>query len=101
VAPRALPGNVPIWHIYAVRVPAAVRDGVMRAMHAAGIGVGLHYPVPIHLQGAFAYLGHGAGDFPVAERLSRELISLPMYPELTAAQQAQVVDELKKAMRAS
>jgi dTDP-4-amino-4,6-dideoxygalactose transaminase len=101
VVPRALPGNVHNWHIYAIRVPAKVRDGVMKALHADGIGAGLHYPVPIHLQGAFAHLGHKAGDFPVAERLASEMISLPMFPELTAAQQEQVVDALKKAMRAA
>ncbi len=96
--PRAAPGNEHIWHLYAIRVPAKVRDAVMKSMQAAGIGVGLHYPVPIHLQGAFASLSHRAGDFPVAERLAGEMISLPMYPELTQAQQEEVVGALKKAM---
>lgn len=86
------------WHLYVVRVPAKVRDRVMQTMKAEGVGVGLHYPVPIHLQGAFAHLGHRAGDFPVAERLASEMISLPLFPELTAAQ-LRVVEALKKALR--
>jgi dTDP-4-amino-4,6-dideoxygalactose transaminase len=99
--PRALPGNEHVWHIYAIRVPAKVRDQVLHSMHEAGIGVGLHYPTPIHLQGAFKHLGHRAGDFPVAERLATEMISLPMYPELSADQQAQVVTALFAALRAA
>lgn len=98
VRPRVLEGNEHVFHLYAVRVPAKQRDRVVRAMQAAGIGVGMHYPVPIHLQGAFRHLGHRAGDFPVAERLAGELLSLPMFPELTPSQQAQVVDALKTAM---
>jgi dTDP-4-amino-4,6-dideoxygalactose transaminase len=100
-APRTLEGNEHVWHIYAVRVPASLRDRVLQRLHDAGIGAGLHYPTPIHLQGAFAHLGHSPGDFPVAERLASEMISLPMYPELDAAAQAQVVDELNKALRAA
>lgn len=97
--PRALPGNDHVWHIYAIRVPAKVRDQVLHAMHEKGIGVGLHYPTPIHLQGAFKHLGHREGDFPVAERLAKEMISLPMYPELSADQQTQVVSALTAALR--
>lgn len=100
VLPAAVAGNEHIWHLYAVRVPAARRDAVMKAMQAAGIGVGLHYPVPIHLQGAFKQLGHKAGDFPKAERIAAEMISLPLYPELSSAQQEQVVDALVKALKA-
>jgi dTDP-4-amino-4,6-dideoxygalactose transaminase len=92
------PGQRHVFHLYVIRVPAEVRDRVVASMQHAGIGVGLHYPVPIHLQGAFATLGHHAGDFPVAERLAREMISLPMYPELTADQQGQVIAALGRAM---
>jgi dTDP-4-amino-4,6-dideoxygalactose transaminase len=96
--PRVAAGNEHIWHIYAVRVPGALRDAVMKSMQAAGIGVGVHYPVPIHLQGAYAKHGHRAGDFPRAEAQAAEMISLPMYPELTADQQTQVAEALKKAL---
>ncbi len=98
---RALPvlaGNRHVFHLYVIRVPSAVRDAVVTSLQRAGVGVGLHYPVPIHLQGAFAALGHRVGDFPVAERLAGEMISLPMYPELTADQQAQVIAALRRAM---
>ncbi len=96
--PKVAPGNEHIWHIYAVRVPGTVRDAVMKSMQAVGIGVGVHYPVPIHLQGAYAALGHKAGDFPRAEAQAAEMISLPMYPEISADQQAQVADALKRAL---
>ena len=96
--PRVVAGNEHIWHLYAVRVPAAVRDTVLKSMQAAGIGVGVHYPVPIHLQGAYAAAGHRPGDFPRAEAQASEMISLPMYPEISADQQAQVADALKRAL---
>ena len=63
-----------------------------------GIGAGIHYPVPIHLQGAFAHLGHRVGDFPNAEAAADEMISLPMFPGITDAQQERVVDVLRSAL---
>ena len=63
-----------------------------------GIGAGVHYPKPLHLQGAFSTLGHRAGDFPVAERAAAEILSLPLYPEITVQQQERVVDALRKAL---
>lgn len=96
VLPATLAGNEHIWHLYAVRVPR--RDATLKALNAAGIGAGIHYPVPPHLQGAFKHLGHQAGDFPVAEKAANELLSLPMYAEITAAQQERVVAELFKAL---
>jgi len=96
--PRTLEGNVHAWHLYPVRVPAPVRDRVLAALQAQGVGAAVHYPVPIHLQGAFRHLGHRPGDFPVAEAQARELLSLPLYPELTLAQQERVVAALEKAL---
>jgi dTDP-4-amino-4,6-dideoxygalactose transaminase len=58
----------------------------------------VHYPVPIHLQGAFAHLGHRQGAFPATEAAAREILSLPLYPEITADQQEQVVDRLRGAL---
>lgn len=95
--PVTLPGNEHVFHLYVVRVPR--RDEVLRRLHEAGIGAGVHYPVPIHLQPAFAPLGHRPGDFPVAEAAAGEILSLPMYPEITPAQQERVVDEVRKALR--
>jgi dTDP-4-amino-4,6-dideoxygalactose transaminase len=67
---------------------------VLKELHAAGIGAGIHYPVPVHLTNAFAGLGHAPGAFPVAERTARELLSLPLFPEITPEQQERVVSVL-------
>jgi dTDP-4-amino-4,6-dideoxygalactose transaminase len=94
--PRTGPGNEHVFHLYVVRVPD--RDGVLRKLNADGIGAQIHYPVPIHLQGAFRHLGQGPGSFPVAEQAAREILSLPIYPEITADQQARVVESLRRAL---
>jgi dTDP-4-amino-4,6-dideoxygalactose transaminase len=96
--PVTLAGNEHAWHLYVIRVPR--RDDVLKRLNDAGIGAGIHYPVPIHLQGAFKHLGHGKGDFPVAEKAAAEILTLPVYPGITALQQARVVDELGRALRA-
>jgi dTDP-4-amino-4,6-dideoxygalactose transaminase len=94
--PATLDGNEHIWHLYVVRVPD--RDIVLERLHAAGIGAGVHYPVPVHLQGAFASLGHSKGAFPVTETAASEILSLPLYPEITAEQQERVADALRAAL---
>jgi len=96
VLPRTLDGNEHVWHLYVVRVPD--RDRVLKELHAAGIGAGIHYPVPIHLTTAFAEPGCASGAFPVAERTARELLSLPLFPEITAAQQERVISVLISAL---
>ncbi|MDQ6622591.1 MAG: DegT/DnrJ/EryC1/StrS family aminotransferase, partial [Verrucomicrobiota bacterium] len=70
--------------IYAIRT--AARDELMRRLEEQGIGCGVHYPIPVHLQEAYASLGCAKGSFPVSETTSDEFVSLPMFPELTAAQ---------------
>ncbi len=72
------------WHLYTVRHPR--RDELKAHLDANGIGNAVHYPMPLHLQKAYANLGHKPGDFAVAEKASREVLSLPMYAELTEAQ---------------
>ena len=74
------------------------RDQVLAKLGAAGIGAGVHYPVPLHLQGAFAFLGHTRGDFPIAERAAAETLSLPLFPHITPDQQAAVADALRSAL---
>jgi dTDP-4-amino-4,6-dideoxygalactose transaminase len=91
-----LDGNVHVWHLYVVRVPN--RDAVLEALQAAGIGAAIHYPVPVHLHPAFSFLGHGAGSFPVAERQAEEILTLPLYPGITEAQQERVVEVLTAAV---
>jgi len=96
VQPRTLDGNEHVWHLYVVRVPD--RDRVLKELHAAGVDAGIHYPVPIHLTTAFAHLEYEQGAFPVAERNARELLSLPLFPEITVAQQQRVASVLTSVL---
>jgi dTDP-4-amino-4,6-dideoxygalactose transaminase len=98
VAPAAAGHVEAVWHLYVVRV--AHRDEVRAALDRAGIQTGIHYPVPVHLQPAYAELGLGPGSFPVAERIAGELLSLPMYPELTRDLIEEVVDALARTTAA-
>jgi dTDP-4-amino-4,6-dideoxygalactose transaminase len=93
VLPVTLDGNEHVWHIYCVRV--ANRDEVLSRLHAAGIGAAIHYPVPVHRTGAFAGLG---GSFPNAEAAAPEILSLPIYPQITPDQQARVAEVLAAAL---
>jgi dTDP-4-amino-4,6-dideoxygalactose transaminase len=95
--PRTAPGNEHVWHLYAVRVPR--RDAVLAELNGQGIGAGVHYPVPVHLQPAFRELGYAPGDFPVAERAAGEILTLPLFPQITEEQQARVAEALVKALR--
>jgi dTDP-4-amino-4,6-dideoxygalactose transaminase len=85
-----------VYHVYAVRL--ARRDEALKVLQEGGIGVGIHYPVPVHMQKAYANLGCRPGDFPVTERLANEFLSLPIYPELRPDQVAEVVSQLQKAL---
>ena len=82
--PRARADSRHVYHIYAVRT--SQRAELQQALGAAGIQTGIHYPIPVHLQPAFAALGHGPGSFPHAESAAREVLSLPMFAELTDEQ---------------
>ena len=73
-----------VYHVYAVRVPD--RDGFMASLRAQGVSTGIHYPIPVHLQPAHRDLGYSAGDFPESERAAADVVSLPMFPELTDEQ---------------
>jgi dTDP-4-amino-4,6-dideoxygalactose transaminase len=97
--PTVMQGNRHIWHLYVVRVPS--RDDVLAGLHERGIGAGVHYPVPMHLQGALSHLGYGPGDFPATETAANEMLSLPMYPGITESQQQRVVEALVESLRAS
>jgi dTDP-4-amino-4,6-dideoxygalactose transaminase len=70
------------------------REELMAFLKEQGIGTGIHYPIPLHRQKAYHALGYSSGDFPVTERVANEIVSLPMYPQLTAAQQARVVEQV-------
>jgi dTDP-4-amino-4,6-dideoxygalactose transaminase len=85
-------GAEPVWHLFVVRHPQ--RDELQQRLQQAGIGTMIHYPAPPHLQSAYAELGYGAGAFPLTEAIHREVLSLPMGPQLTEAQQQSVVSVL-------
>jgi dTDP-4-amino-4,6-dideoxygalactose transaminase len=92
--PRETPGRRHVWHVYATRVPAERRAGIIDTLRQYGIGAGLHYPTPVHLQPCFAELGYGQGDFPLTEQHANSELSLPLYPEMTRS----MVDEVRGAL---
>ncbi len=96
ILPLTAPGNEHVWHLYVVRVPR--RDEVLGRLQDDGIQAAIHYPVPVHLQPAFRYLGYGPGDFPVAEAAAKQLLSLPLYPQITEEQQVRVARALREAV---
>jgi dTDP-4-amino-4,6-dideoxygalactose transaminase len=81
-----------VYHLYVVRTTE--RDGMIRHLNDAHIGTGIHYPVPLHLQKAYLSFEYQQGDFPVTERVAAEIVSLPMFPQLTSDQQARVAAEV-------
>jgi dTDP-4-amino-4,6-dideoxygalactose transaminase len=86
-----------VYHVYAIRVKE--RAEFMQSLANKGIGCGVHYPVPIHLQEAYRGLGYKKGSFPIAERTAEEFVSLPMFPELTQAQLKRVVEAVRDSIR--
>ena len=93
VSPRTAAGNEHVFHQYVLRLPD--RDRVLAELNAAGIGAGIHYPHPVHRLPAFESRRWPVGAFPVSERLAGEILSLPIYPGLTEAQQDRVVSVLR------
>ena len=81
-----------VYHLYVIRTND--REGMMNHLKSVGIGTGIHYPIPLHLQKAYASLNYRGGDFPVTERVASEIVSLPMFPQLTEQQQSRVVEEI-------
>lgn len=96
--PRIDPENESIYNQYVARVPN--RDAIKQRLAERGIGSAIYYPIPLHLQECFKYLGHRAGDFPESERACREVLALPVYPELPQDQVEYVAGELLAAVNA-
>lgn len=93
VRPREAAGARSSWHLYTIRV--AERDVLQQHLAAKGVATAIHYPRPIHLQPAMADAGGKPGDLPVSERLSREVLCLPLYPELPLASLKRIADEIR------
>ncbi|NOX62530.1 MAG: DegT/DnrJ/EryC1/StrS family aminotransferase [Chloroflexi bacterium] len=97
ITPQHLPETTPVYHCYVVRTPH--RDAVVERLRAANIGVGVHYPIPLHLQPAYRFLELERGSFPIAEQMSNEVLTLPIYAEMTDEQQDYVVEKLLEAVQ--
>jgi len=98
VTPVVNPDMTHVFHLYVIRTNH--RDGLVKYLQEREIQTGIHYPVPPHLQKAYAYLGYGPGDFPVTEKYAREIISLPMYPEMKDSMIEYVVEKIKHKITA-
>ena len=94
VTPVEAPWTKGVYHLYVVRVQD--RDAFLAHLAEAGIGAGIHYPIPLHLQKAYQYMNHKKGDFPVTERVALEIASLPMFPQMNHRQQDEVVSKVKE-----
>ena len=95
IVPMEVPYARHVYHIYAIRTRE--RDRVKQALHAQGIETGIHYPIPVHLQKAHADLGYQRGDFPNAEAVADEVLSLPLYAEISDDQQETVAAAISQA----
>jgi dTDP-4-amino-4,6-dideoxygalactose transaminase len=87
-----------VYHLYVVRVQD--REAFQAAMAEAGIGTGIHYPIPLHLQKAYGNLNYKKGDFPVTERVAAEIVSLPMFPQMTNQQLDEVAAKVRELLPA-
>ena len=92
--PEELVGTESVYHLYVIQ--AADRDGLQGYLQKNGIASGLHYPVPLHFQEAYGHLGHKEGDFPMAERAAKRILSFPMYPELSEGHIRYVCDKARE-----
>jgi len=97
--PLALPGNEHVWNQYTVRVPHGQRNAVKQRLAEAGVGSEIYYPIPLHQQECYRSLGYRAGSLPETERAAAEVLSLPIFPELAAEEQAIVIDCLAEALQ--
>lgn len=94
--PVEMPYSNHVYHLFVLQVREKSRDDLSLFLNQSGISTGLHYPIPLHLQPCFEYLGYKRGDFPVTEKLADSCISLPIYPEIEYAQIEYVCDKIKK-----
>lgn len=91
--PKVLPYVKHVYHLYVIRVEN--RDKIQQKLKEQGIATGIHYPIPLHLQPAYKYLGYKENDFPITEKVSKEILSLPIYPELSVELQKWIMENLR------
>jgi dTDP-4-amino-4,6-dideoxygalactose transaminase len=94
--PVVQPWSTHVYYVYVIQVQE--RDAFRRALEQEGISTSIHYPIPIHLQPACAHYGYARGTLPVTEAVTEQIVSLPMYPELTTEQLQEVVNAVKKSI---
>lgn len=97
--PYVMPESEPVFHIYCLGV-SSDRNIILETLKQRGVGASIHYPIPVHLQPALAHRSYQRGDFPNTESTAQSIISLPLYPEMTEAQQQHIIDSLQHAMDA-
>jgi dTDP-4-amino-4,6-dideoxygalactose transaminase len=90
--PVEKPGAKHVYYMYVIR--SSDRDALMKFLKEKGISCGIHYPIPLHLQPAYKALQYKRGGFPVSEMLANEILSIPLYPELTQEQREYIVDQI-------
>ena len=90
ITPNQFPERKSVYHLYVIRVKR--RNALLKFLNEKDIGVGIHYPTPLHLQKAYEYLNYKKGDLPVSEKIAKEVLSLPLYPELTKEEIAYTVN---------
>ena len=109
ILPREMPYAKHVYHLFVIQTRSAAgsraaqqntRDALMKYLNDHGVATGLHYPIPLHVQPCFKHLGYSMGDFPIAEQLSDNGLSLPMFPEMTDGQIDYVCDTIKKFYKA-
>jgi dTDP-4-amino-4,6-dideoxygalactose transaminase len=99
--PARNPRSTHVFHQYTLKLEGGQRDAMQAFLQAQGVPTAVYYPLPLHLQPAYAYLGYRAGDFPVAEALCQQVLSLPVHPALSEEQQAYLVAALSEAVKKS
>ena len=92
--PKIAEGRKHIFNQYTIRVKNGKRDNLKEFLEGQGISTAIYYPLPLHLQPCFSFLGYKKGDFPAAEKASKEVLSLPVYPELEKEEREHIIDKI-------
>src|SRR5262249_57390491 len=95
-APQSAPHSRSVYHLYVIRVDG--REALQKQLAAKGIGTGIHYPVPLHLQAAYKHLGYGKRSFSVSEQVASEILSLPLFPQIADQQIQTLVIEIAASL---